>query len=140
MKQCFKCIVGGALLGVSSVLIFLGIPGCIQSMADVQVVQAIENEDYSITLRRINYHATVSYGYDVKACSKITKRCGVYFKGLRFGENPPSIYRLDENRIVIHARSGHILDFSNEFDYDFEPLRGITFILQTNDILPKSTP
>ncbi len=133
LKKCSKWFIGGVLLGGCAVSIVANIPGCIQSRADILVVQTIESEDYSIVLRRIYYHATVSYVYDVEACSKVTKRCGVYFKGMKFGQSPPTIRLLNENRVVVNARSGHILDFSNRFDYDFEPLRGVVFILRTDD-------
>lgn len=134
MTKTIKCVF--ATLAVTA-CIAIGVVQLLRGVragGDKVLVQRLEDEHMSVSLIRKNYHATVSYVYEVEACSKIHKRCETVFQGMGFGKNAPSIKRLDGQAISISGQTGLVMQFSNFFDYGVSRGSRVRFVLDVKDI------
>ncbi|HRD30093.1 MAG TPA: hypothetical protein PLB31_10350 [Fimbriimonadaceae bacterium] len=87
----------------------------------VEVMQTLEGPGWTVVLQRVNYHSTVPFVYEVKACGK-DDRCEVVFKAQRLNEETFKATRLSDHRVAISAVGAELFHYSNFFYY--EPVRG----------------
>lgn len=97
----------------------------------VEVMQTIEGPGWNATLSRVNYHSTVAFVYEVKACDA-KEDCKVVFKGQRASESRLKLTRISDRRIRISSGGAMIFDYSNFFDYSFDPHSRLTIALDSD--------